>query len=213
MTALHRTLALAVVHDVSVLVRHDLDLDVARLGDALIAKGALRLGARHVERLEQAALFVHDANALTTTTTGGLEHDRVAELLGTGNEALLVNVFLQPGHQRHACLQCDVAGSNLVAHCTDRRRPRAEERDASRLTRLGELGVLTEEAVAGMQRIAAGLLGHLEHALGVEIALGGLATTNVLGARRFANVQGRAIGVGIDGNRFDAHLVGGADHA
>ena len=60
--ALHRAVALAEMDDVAVVVGEDLDLDVARIDHRLFedqlarAEGALGLGARGADRLEQVAV-------------------------------------------------------------------------------------------------------------------------------------------------------------
>jgi hypothetical protein len=51
------------------------------------------------------------------------------------------------------------------------------------------------------------------HLADVEVALARLAAAEVHGVRRAAHVQRGAVGVGVDGDGLDAHLLGGADHA
>ena len=63
------------------------------------------------------------------------------------------------GHHRHARGLHQFLGAGLAAHLAHRRRLRADEDDAGGLDRIGEVGVLAEEAVTGMDRLRAGLAG------------------------------------------------------
>ena len=75
----------------------------------------------------------------------------------------------------------------------------------------GEVGVLGEEAVAGVHGVGAAALDDVEDGLGVEVALGrGLAAERV-GLVGEADVQGVAVEVGVHGDGGDAELPAGAD--
>ena len=66
------------------LVRQDLDFNVSRVLEKLlqihrrVAKGALRLGLGHRDRIDQGCLGVHHPHAASTATACGLDDDRVA---------------------------------------------------------------------------------------------------------------------------------------
>ena len=71
----------------------------------------------------------------------------------------------------------------------------------------GEVGVLGEEAVAGVHAVGAGRLDRVEDRLGVEVALGrGLAAERVrlVGV---AHVRGVAVELGVHGDGRDAELA------
>ena len=71
----------------------------------------------------------------------------------------------------------------------------------------GEVGVLGEEAVAGMDRLGPGLLGGLDDLLDVEVALGrdrGADQESLVG---LAHVRRVAVDLRVDGDRADAHLL------
>ena len=59
--------------------------------------------------------------------------------------------------QRDAGLLHQRLGRGFRAHRADRGRRRADEDDAGRRAGFGEFGILREEAVAGMDRLGAGL--------------------------------------------------------
>ena len=70
---------------------------------------------------------------------------------------LLVAQQAGAGQQRHALALGDLARRVLQAERAHLRRRRPEEHDAGALARLGEVRVLAQEAVAGMDRLRAGL--------------------------------------------------------
>ena len=77
---------------------------------------------------------------------------------------------LGAGHAREPSLDHRRFGAHLVAHQADRFRPRADEHEARALDLLGEVGVLGEEAVAGMDRLGIGDLGGADDRRDVEVA-------------------------------------------
>ena len=68
-------------------------------------------------------------------------------------------------------------------------------------------GVLGQEAVAGVHGLGAGLLADLDDLLDVQVALGGRAAAEEVGLVGALDVQRVAVGLGVDGDRRDAHLV------
>ena len=57
-----------------------------------------------------------------------------------------------------------------------------------------------------MYSIAARLLGRLDDEVATKVALGSGRRPDVVGLSAGANVQGRLIGIGVDGYRLDTHL-------
>ena len=82
-------------------------------------------------------------------------------------EADLVRLALR--HDRHAGLARDPLRLELVAAGAQRLGRRPDPGQARGLDRLGEVGVLGEEAVAGMDRVGAGLLRRAHVLAGVEV--------------------------------------------
>ena len=70
--------------------------------------------------------------------------------------------------------------------------------------RAGEGGVLRQEAVAGMDRLGAGLLGGGDDLVDVEIGLGGRRRADRNGLVRHIHMQRVAVGLGIDRDGLDA---------
>jgi hypothetical protein len=72
------------------------------------------------------------------------------------------------------------------------------EDEAGGLDRLGEIGVLGEKAVAGMDRLRAGLARRVEDAVGAQIALGGGGGADAHRLVGHGDMLRRRVGVGID---------------
>ena len=178
--ALDRAVALAQVDDVAVLVGQHLDLDVARVGqvalevDRRVGEELLALARGALERVLELVGLERDAEALAAAAAGGLDGDRVADVLGDLAASSTVSTGLgRARHDRHAGALHQLARPRLGAHRLDRRRGRADERDAGLLEPLGERRVLGQEAVAGVDGLGAGGLDDLHQLVDVEVGLGG----------------------------------------
>src|ERR1700687_955429 len=104
-----------------------------------------------------------------------------------------------------------LAGLRLVAHGADHSRARPDPAEPALLEHLGEMGVLGQEAVAGMDGVGAGDLGRRDDARDVEIAgrRGGRADADVLVG--IGDVQAVAVGGRADGDGLDAELAARLD--
>jgi hypothetical protein len=103
--------------------------------------------------------------------------------------------------ERSAHLLGDVAGGDLVAQSLDRLGRRADPDHAGGDDGAGELGVLGEEAVAGVHGVGAGAAGDREDLLDRQVGLGArgaLEGVRLVGELR---VHGVAVLVGVDGDR------------
>ena len=216
--ALDRAFALAEIDHVAVLVAEHLDLDVARIGDELldedpvVAEGGcgFRLGAG--EALGDLARGIGDAHALAAAAGGGLDHHRIADLVGDGHR------LLRPlDHPEIARDGRNLGGGrgllrlDLVAHGGDGARIGADEDDAGFGQRLRESLALGQEAVAGMDGLGTGGFAGLDDLLDDEVGLGGRRRADMDGLVGHLHVQGVPVGIGIDGHRLDAHAPGGLD--
>ncbi len=117
------------------------------------------------------------------------------------------------GHARHArCLGGDAA-RHLVAHHLDGLGRRADEGHAPLGDGAGEVGVLGEEAVAGVHGVGAGLLDDVEDALGVEVALGRGLPAERVGLVGQPDVERFAVELGVHRHAGDAELLARTDDA
>ena len=216
--ALDRAFALAEIDHVAVLVAEQLDLDVARVDDelldehAVVAERGLRLRLRAREALRNLALRPGDAHALAAAAGRGLDHHRVADLVGDLHRVLLVVDHAEMArHGRDLGLRRGLLGFDLVAHRGDRIGVRPDEHDAGRLQRARECLALGEKAVARMHRLRAGLLAGGDDLVDQQIALGRSRRADMHRLVRHLDMQRVAVGVGIDRDCRDPHLAGCLD--
>src|SRR4051812_44804941 len=164
MAALDRAVTLA--EGAHIAVREQLDLDVVRTFDVALAEDAvvtergLRLAARRGERVVQFSARSHDAHAAAAASCRRLDHERKADLL-----------WLACRDDGYARSLGDPLRLDLVAAGAQRFRRRADPHELRGVHGFGEVRVLGEEAVAGMNCVCAGLLGRTDVLLGEEVAL------------------------------------------
>ena len=90
---------------------------------------------------------------------------------------------------------------------------RADERQPALAGDLGEMRVLGEEAVAGMDGVGAGDLRGGDDRGDVEVALARRGRTDADVVVGVADVQRVAVGLGMDGHGLQAHFLAGQDDA
>ncbi len=114
---------------------------------------------------------------------------------------------LGAGQERHAQLARPLARDVLEAEVAHLRRRRSDERQARRLARLGERGVLAEEAVARVHRLGAGRARGGEDLVDVEVALRRWRRPEAHRLVRHRHVRRVAVGVGVDGDAAHTHAA------
>ncbi len=211
---LDRAVALTEVDHVAVRVGEHLDLDVARVleialdVDAVVGEELLAFARGALEGLLELVRGHRDPEALAAPSPRRLAGDRVTGFLGLLAGGVDVGGGLgRAGHDRHPGLGHDLACPRLRAHRFDRLRRRADEDDAGLGAGLGEVGVLGEESVAGVNRLGARLLRRLDDLGDVEVAFrrhGGPDQERLVG---LADVRGVAVDLRVDGDRADPHLL------
>ena len=216
---LDRALALAEVDDGAVGIGEDLDLDVAWLGevaldvDGAVAEGGDGLRPRQAQRRAELAFLPHEPHPLAAPTHRGLDHHGVAHLASqAGGFGLVRDRACRARHDRHLQPGRDAAGRGLVRHGPHRRRRRADERQTGRHARLGELRVLAEEPVPGMDGVGAGGLRDVDDTVDREVARRGLRRTDRVRLVGHAHVEGLAVGVREHRHRGEPGLAAGANH-
>ena len=217
---LEGAIPLAEVDHLAMLIRQDLDLDVTGLLEVLLevdirgAECRRRLLLRHAEGAEQVGIVVDDPDPFSPSARGGLDHQRVADPRGRFQRFGLVE-------QHSGCARDDrdirrpgqLAGLRLVAQPLDHGGTGPDELDAHGFTRLGKVGVLGQEAIAGMNRLRAGDDRGADNVddVRVTLAAGGRADTDRF--VRVAHVERLLVGLAEHGDGGDPHLPAGADHA
>src|SRR5260370_31082430 len=200
------------------MVAEDLPFDVARAAqiflDVEAAVTERRFGlARDDANSRGEVFFVFDqAHALAAATGRRLQHDREADFFGNGADLRLgFERSGRAGNDRNARLGHEFARLDLVAHFLDCGCGRADENEAGVPDRAGEAGIFGEKAVAGMDRLGAGLSGGFDDARGIEVTFGGWRRSDLDGVVGLADVKRGAVGVGDDGGGLDTQLAARAD--
>ncbi len=217
MPALQRAVACSQVDDVAVGVSEDLDLDVPRgrqvalhveppVPEHRLGAGS-GLGVGPQERVG----IVHHAHPAPTTTGHRLDDDRVPDL--GGELRRLVGVFervpaaRQEGQPR---VQHDRTGAGLVTETAHHRCRRPDEGDALLLAHLGEVRVLRQESVAGVDGVGTSAPRRLDDGGDVEVA--GLCRPRPDLHRLVGELDNRrvTVGGGVDRHRGQTEFAAGA---
>ena len=208
--ALDRALALVQVHDVAVRVAEDLDLDVTRPldvaleQDRVVAERALRLALRTLDRLGQLARAANEPHTLAAAAGARLDQHRVLDVGGAR---------LVPRHDRHARLLREDLGGTLAAELADHVARRPDEHEPGLGDRIGERGVLRQEAIPRMHRIGAGAARGIEDRRDHEIRLARRRRADPRGLVREPDERRVGIGIGVHGHGRDAHRARRPHHA
>lgn len=150
---------------------------------------------------------------LAAAAHGGLDHEREASRLGEGHGCVHVGDGVAPGDDGQAGVDGDGPGGGLGPKLCERLGRGADENDAIVFARLRKVGVLRQEAVAGVDGLGAGLLGGLDDAVDSEVRADGRQVT-AGGVEEDGLVTGSAVlGVlvllGVDRHRLSPQLVDG----
>ena len=219
--ALHAAVALEEVDHVARRVGEDLHLDVPRvLDEALDEDGAVAerrggLGPSPRERRLELARVSDDAHPAPSAAHRGLDDERVAGLAREGLRLLEGRHGpVGAGDGGDAGLVGEGARGGLVAERAQHVGRRTDERDAGVGARLAEARVLGEEAVAGVDRVDAGVLGDADDLVDREV---GADRAEVLADEvalvRLVAVQVHSVFVAVDRHRTEPELRGGPKHA
>ncbi len=207
------------VRTVPWLSHEHLDLDVARRRDDLldvhrpVAERRQRLGGGTLVELLHVGRLLDAPHPAPAAARRRLEQHRVAELVGSGARLVRPRDALHPRHERHTGGAHLGLRACLVAHPLHHLGRRPDEDEVVLLARTHEVGVLGEEAVAGMHRLAAGRLRGGDDRGDAEVALPDRRRADSHGAVRELYVERVGIGRRIDRDGFDPELVEGTDDA
>ncbi len=179
MPALERAVAVPAVDDVAVAVGQDLDLDVTGLVDELfevdarVLERGLGLVPGGAERVDEGLLLAADAHSLAAAAGRGLDQDGEADRSGEPEGlGVAADGAVGAGNARHLGRGGDCLGLGLEPHLADRLVGRADELEVAAPADLGEVRVLAQEAVAGMDRLDVGHLGGGDDPGDVQVTVG-----------------------------------------
>src|SRR5271168_559270 len=218
--ALHGAFALAQIDDVAVMVAEHLNLDVARAFEvfldveAAVAEGVDGFGRRVAPGAGEFAGALHATHAFAAAAGHGFQEDgksRVARKFGCG--VYIGERVERSRHHRHSRGRGHLPRRRLRAQFLHGFGRRADEGDGVFRAGPRQRSVFREEAVAGMERIAAGAARHVHQLVDAEVALARGRGTDGIGLVRQAHVERRAVGLAENGHRAHAHLAACAEDA
>jgi hypothetical protein len=157
---------------------------------------------------------MHRAHAPSAAAGEGLDHHRAIRPQ-RGPECLRgvqAGGTVGAGQHRHAGLARDAARGGLIAEQIQGLGTGADEDQPGIGAGTGESGVLAEEAVAGVDRVAAGFAGGGDDLGAVQVGWDADAPEGEAGIG-FADVQGVRVVLGVDADGLDPHFGGGTDDA
>ena len=220
-TALYRAVALEQMDQGTVPVPQDLDFDVARPGHEplevhrVVAEHGARFASRRLDERRQLARRFHHADAAPAAPPAGLHHEGIADARRELGD------LPDGARQRRGRSQDRQAGAerqgprrDLVPERAQDLFRRADEYESGARARRRELGPLGQKAVARVNGIDARPARHADDVVHVAVGLDRRAP----GDDEIALVGGEAVEraavlVGVDGDRPQLQLLGGADDA
>jgi hypothetical protein len=183
--------------------------------DHVVAERSLGFLLGGGDGVRQRGLGVDHAHAAAAAAAGGLDDHRVADLrrdlrVGAG---IVAERAAAAGHAGHAGGLHRPDRLHLVAHQADGVGLRADEDEAGLLHALGEVGVLRQEPIAGVDRLRVGDLGGGDDRRHVQVALARGRRADADRFVRHRHVLEVAVDGGMHRDRTDAECMAGAQDA
>ena len=139
--------------------------------------------------------------------------DRVADLARDLREFVDPDFTIDSRNQRNPGLLGGPPRRDFVAHGADCRCRRTDERDPGGRTLLGELGILGQEAVTRVHRVAAVLFGDFEDTIATQVTVARRGATDRNGMGGSPHRQCAAVDLGVHRQGLDPEFVRGPNHA
>ena len=154
------------MHDAAMAVGDDLKFNVMGIMDELfqidlfVSKCFLRLVTRTVKGRFKTGLVMCCAHAAPAAAGSRLDHHRVTNLLRDPNRFILcLDDSIASRRHRHAGFPCKSASSIFISHCLHRARRWPDKLNVAAFAHLGEMRVLGQKSIPGMDRIDVANLG------------------------------------------------------
>ena len=190
---------------IAVAVADHLHLDVARILDvfldqhAIVAERRLGLALGADDRRRKLGCRTHDTHAAAAATGRRLDQHRKADLVGgLGQRRVVLSLAVIARHHRHAGLFHQRLGAGFRAHRDHHLGGRTDEHQPRIGAGPGKIGILRQEAVAGMHGFGAAPARGVDHALDIEIAVARPRRPEQHRLIGFGDMHRAAIGLGID---------------
>jgi hypothetical protein len=209
------------MHDVSVPIGDDLNLDVPGVLDELLQEHrplperSLRLPLRAPHGLDEILRLPYRAHPPPAAPGARLDQNRETDALGLLPEALLALVLLArvAGNGRHVGLARELLRPHLVSHPLHHLRRRSDPDEPCLLDRPREVRVLREKAVPWVDRLGPALPRGSDDLLDVQVALRGGGRSHRVGFVGEPDVHRVLVRLRVDGHGGYAELAAGPDHA
>ena len=202
---LQRAVAFVEMDGVAVPVGEYLHLDVARAVTYFSISTRSSPKADFASRLARGQVLVEigvaidAAHALAAAAGHRLDQYGIADLVGLLLEEFRVlHLAVEAGHHRHASFFHQRLGAVLEPHGADRGGRRPDEDDAGVDAGLGKVGILREEAIAGMDAVGARRFSHRDQFIDAQIAVGSGRGTDDVRLVAQPHVQGAGVRRRID---------------
>src|SRR5665213_1876167 len=219
-TTLNGALTLAHAHHVAMLIGEHLELDMPWLLDELlhveiaIAKCIRRFSRSLLKQSRQLFLVATDTHAASAATGDCLQDHRIADgarplqrLAFVGDDAV------RAGQNRHLSLLHCLACGGLFAHHARHFGRRPDELDVRSAAHLGEVRILAEQTIAGMNRVHIGDLRRRDDRRNIQVTISRPWRTDTDGLIGEAHMQAVAVGLAIHRYRANSHLLARVDDA
>ena len=220
-TALDGAVTVIQVDHVAVVIGQHLDFHVLGAAEVLlnedlvVAEGLLGLVDGLLELLGHVSFLIDNSHAAAAAAVGGLQHDGVADLLGHFHGLFHgLHGVVYAGDNGDVGSDGDLLGGDLVAHGVHAVHGGADEDDAVLLALFHQDGVLSQEAIAGVNGVHVVFLGDLDDGSDVQIGVhGALAGVQGIGLVGHGAESGVLILLRVNSDGGDIQLVQGAEDA
>ena len=212
MTTLYGAVTLEQVHEVAMRIADNLHLDMLRVLqiffqiDFIIAKSLFRFALGHIICSHCLFSVMDNAHAAAAAAVDSFNNNRIAGFF-TKVQHLLHGVYsaLGAGNHRNACQLSLLAGVELVAEHNQMLQTRADEGDALLSAAAGQVAVLGQEAVAGVDGVDIMLTCNAQDVFDIKISVGrGFAFADEISFISFVTMQGKGVFLGIYSNGANA---------
>ena len=196
------------------LITEDLILDVSRLlnilfdKDSSVTERRKSFLTRELESLNGLLIVESNTHTLSTTTSGCLNHDGVSDFTGDFEDFLVrVDLTKETWDCVDFSLTSEFLRLDLISHGLDGTGWRADEFNLVVEEKLLESAVLREEAVTWVDGLCSSGLDDFKDGVHTKIGVLGGRGSYTIGLISLLNEHGVHIGIGIDGDSLNTHLL------
>ena len=220
MVSLDRAVALSEVDHIAVLVREDLELDMARMLDKMlnihriIAECHLRLFLRRIEAVLELFRSLRHTHALAAAAERSLHDNRVADLLCYLRSRLCIKDGLRAArYYRNTRIDHRISCLGLIAQALDDLGFRSDKCYVALFAQFCKSAVLRKKTESRMDSVRSGDHRRADDVLHIQVTLRGRRRPDAHRLIGKLCVQGVSVRLRVDGHCFDPHFPARADDA